>query len=94
MADAAGETERLFARASAAIAEAERLAEECRHWQKIMAEGIRNTRFRAGFYPKSLKIYSPLDFSQRLRPGKPFSNENDDAEVMILISDPRADSSD
>lgn len=78
MADAAGETDRLFARASAAIAEAERLAEECLHWQKIMAEGIRNTRFRGRVCPESLKIYSPLDFSQRLRPCEPFSNEIDD----------------
>ena len=75
MADAVDETEKLFARASAAIAEAARLAEESYGWRKRLDQGIRRMRFRAAFHPKSLRIYSPLDFLSRLPPCEPPSDQ-------------------
>ena len=68
MTDAADETESLFARARAAIAEAERLAEESLNWRTSLDEGIRRMHLRAVFYPKTLQIYSPSGCLYRLTP--------------------------
>jgi hypothetical protein len=95
MADAFDDTEKLFARASAAIAEATRLAEESLDWRKSLSERIRCMRTRAKFHPKSLRIYSPLDFMYRLQPCQRTSGETDDGSgVAMFIFDRRADSSD
>jgi len=68
MADAPDQAAGLLARASAAIAEAKRLAEERDIWRKSIDERIMRMRSRATFHPKSLRIYSSVDFSYQ-RPG-------------------------
>lgn len=62
MADALDDAEKLFARASAAIAEARRLTEEGRVWRKTTDERVRRLYFRATFFPKRLRIFSAADF--------------------------------
>jgi len=62
MADAVDDTEKLFARASAAIAEARRLTEEGHVWRKTTNERVRRLHVRATFFPKSLRIFSLADF--------------------------------
>jgi len=104
MVDAVDETEKLLARASAAIAEAARLAEESYHHRKSLGERIRFMRYNAAFYPKSLKIYSPLDFLAGVGPRKPYPNEiigkgrietnGDELIEGEPIFDPHVDSSD
>lgn len=85
------ETEKLFARANAAIAEATRLAEESLDWRRTVGKGVRLMHIRARFYPKTLKFYSPLDFLFRVEP-RP-NGASSGIEQGDPISDPRADSS-
>lgn len=97
MADAVDETEKLFARANAAIAEAARLAKENYVQRKSLSEGIRLMRFNAVFYPKGRRFYSATDFLFRLGPPGACSNEpnaNGPLETGRPIFDSRADSSD
>ena len=95
MADALDDTEKLFARASAAIAEAARLAEESYIRRKSVGEGIRLMRSNARFYPKSVRFYSPADFMFRPGPPAPRWNEingHGTIEDSDPISDPHVDS--
>jgi hypothetical protein len=97
MVDGVDETEKLLARANAAIAEAARLAEESYVRRKSLSEGIRLIRFNARFHPKTDRFYSPSDFLFRLGPRKPCSNNvngNGTLEEGESIFDPRADNSD
>jgi len=75
MADILDDTEKLLARATAAIAEATRLMEENRKWQAKMSAGLRRMHFSASFYPKTLRLFSPLDFPDRRTPYQPFPTE-------------------
>jgi len=75
MADAVDESEKLFARANAAIAEAARLAEESFVQRKNLGERIRLMRLKAMFYPKTKRFYSPTDILFRLRPPEPRSKD-------------------
>src|SRR5690242_9186596 len=97
MADAVDETEKLLARANAAIAEAVRLAAESYVRRKRLSEGIRLMRFNARFSPKAVRVYSPSDFL--FPPGPPGprssdSNGNGTLRKGEPIFDPHADSSD
>jgi hypothetical protein len=96
MADAVDETEKLFARANAAIAEAARLAEESYVRRRSVGEGIRLMCFNARFYPKTVRFYSPADFLFRLGPPEPCQNEinRNGTEEIDPIFAPHADSSD
>jgi len=76
MAEALDETDALFARATAAIAEAKRLAEQSHEWQAKTFTRLRRLSFGSTFEPKSLKLYSPLDFPDRRRPYEPFPTED------------------
>jgi hypothetical protein len=95
MVDSVDETEKLFARANAAIAEAARLAEESYIRRKSLSERIRLLRFKARFYAKTDRFYSPADFLLRLGPLEPRWNDiNGTTGKGELIFDPHADSSD
>jgi hypothetical protein len=97
MADAVDETERLFARANAAIAEAARLAEESFIQRKSLGERIRLMRLRAMFYPRTERIYLPTDFLFRLDPPQPCPNQisgNRTIEESNPIFDPHVDNLD
>lgn len=97
MADALEETDKLFARANAAIAEAARLAAESYVRRKNLCEGIRLMRFNARFYPKTVRFYSPTDFLFRLGPCEPGANGSDgngELRGPLPIFDRHADSSD
>jgi hypothetical protein len=97
MADGLEETEKLFARANAAIAEAARLAEESYVRRKSLCEAIRHMQFKARFRPKTDRFYTPADFLFRLGPTDPCSkkvNGNGASGECDIIFDPLADSSD
>lgn len=68
----------LFARAKAAIAEARRLTEENREWQKGLTARMNKMCFRTTFFPKSVKLFSPQDFPDRRPPYQHFRKEDDD----------------
>jgi hypothetical protein len=72
MADEFGGQDELFARATAAIAEAKRLAEENREWQHGIEVRLRRMYFRATFHPKTRKLHRPQDFPVPLRSYQPF----------------------
>jgi hypothetical protein len=63
MAHALDDTDKLLARATAAIAESVRLLEENLSWQMNIRGGLRLMRLRANFKPKAHRLLSPLDFS-------------------------------
>ena len=67
MSDASDDHEKLLARASAAIAEATQLMEENRKWQANINGKLKRMHFRASFYPRTIKLLSPLDFPDRPR---------------------------
>ena len=69
----------LLARADAAIAEARRLIEANENLQHETASRIHRMLFRASFYPKALKLFSPLDFLEPDRSSQPFPIQSDDA---------------
>jgi len=71
------ETDALFARAAAAIAEAKLLTAQSHEWQATTFARLRYLSFQFTFEPKSLKLYSPLDFPGRRRPYEPFPTEAD-----------------
>ncbi|WGS21101.1 MULTISPECIES: hypothetical protein [unclassified Bradyrhizobium] len=56
-------SEELFDRAAAAIAEGKRLTEENLALQHEILSGLRRMRI-ISFHPHSLKLFSPLDFSE------------------------------
>jgi hypothetical protein len=100
MADSVDDIQDLFARATAAISEAARLAEENLELRKNLGETIRCMHLRARFYPKSLNIYTPANPlnlpKYQPRPHPPFLkvDNSQESETTIPISDRRADSSD
>jgi len=75
MADALDDTEKLIARATAAITEAKRLSKENRDLLQRADARLRNLYFRSSFHPKTLRLLSPLDFPERRRAYQPFPNE-------------------
>jgi hypothetical protein len=68
MVDTSGDTDRLLARATAAIWEARRLVETNLLWQAHINGGLKRMHFRASFLPTTFKIFSPLDVPTRRRP--------------------------
>jgi hypothetical protein len=62
----------LFERAHAAIVESRKLALENRTAQASIHAKIKQFAFEATLYPKSLKLFSPLDFPVLNRPYRPF----------------------
>jgi hypothetical protein len=97
MADGLEETEKLFARANAAIAEATRLAEESYVRRKNLCEAIKLMRFKATFHPRTDRFYTPADFLFRVGPPEPCSkkvNGNGAPGECDPTFDPHADSSD
>ncbi|MBV8700533.1 hypothetical protein [Bradyrhizobium sp.] len=83
MLGALDEFEKLFARADAAIAQARHLLEQNREWQRSTGTRVRQIYLRARFYPKSLKLYSPLDFPERRQPDQPFPARTDEPSSMM-----------
>lgn len=67
----------MFARASAAIEEARRLAAENSRWQTELLYNLRRMATRTCFHPRSLTFYSPLDFPELKLPYQPFPSETD-----------------
>lgn len=84
MADAFDATEKLITRATAAIAEAKRLADENRSLQEAANARLRRIYFRATFYPKSLRFYRPLDFLEKKPSYQPFLFEYEDPLSLDL----------
>ena len=76
MADALDTSEKLFNRADAAVARARRLIEENRQWQDGISRNVKRMYFRAIFYPKTVKFFSPLDFPDQRPAYQPFPSED------------------
>jgi hypothetical protein len=79
MLSALDEFEKLFARADAAIAQARHLLEQNWEWQRSTGTQVRQMYLRARFYPKSLKLYSPLDFPEPRQSDQPFPGQTDES---------------
>jgi len=77
MADAPDATEKLFARAAAAMVDAQMLAARNRAWQAEVTFGMRRMIERTCFHPKSLTLYSPADFPVRATPDQPLGHDRD-----------------
>lgn len=69
----------LFARAAVAIEEARLLISKNRAWQAEIIDGVRRMVRRGRFYPRSLTLYSPLDFPQPVVRYIPFPQEDLDS---------------
>ncbi|WP_143130844.1 hypothetical protein [Bradyrhizobium arachidis] len=78
MADALDADEKLFARAAAAIAAAERLCAQNLVWRTEISVRLKRMHARASFQPKSQKLLSPLDFPEKPRSYRPFPGKYDD----------------
>jgi hypothetical protein len=76
MSDDQGASEKLLARAAAAIEEAERLTAENRAWQAEIIYNLRRRSARTTFHPHSLKLCSPRDFPEKKRPDQPVPAES------------------
>ena len=77
MANDQGDTEKLLARAAAAIAEAKQLLAKNVAWQAEIHYRLRLMITRTVFHPRSLRFYSPADFPEPKLPYQPFPNETD-----------------
>ncbi|MBO4226658.1 hypothetical protein [Bradyrhizobium neotropicale] len=69
--------ENLFSRAAAAITEAARLAAENKAWQAEVRFSLRRMVTQMSFHPKSLKLYSSLEFPEPRGTCQPFPSENE-----------------
>lgn len=72
------EADKLGVRAMAAIAAAKELTESLRDRRHVAEKLVRRFYFRASFHPKTLKVFSPLDFPEPRRPNQPFPFEADE----------------